>query len=235
MAQMDFSRRLFLCFASAVPLAAGDSWKNQDPSEWSVEQAEEVLTDSSWAKPIKAALNRGAREDEGRATGSPGGLRLPGGIGSIGMGGGDGGSPQGQRPEMNAVLLWASALPVRQARLVKGIAEESAGPSTAEDDSHYVLELHGVSRHFAQRGQERVNEEFHATTTLNRKNKSPLSPEEVEVHTNVLDLTVLFRFSKHDPIQLEDKEVEFQSSLGSLKIKRKFKLKSMVYQGHLAL
>lgn len=45
----------------------------------------------------------------------------------------------------------------------------------------------------------------------------------------------IFHFSKQHPIELEDKEVEFTMHRGKLEIKRKFKLKDMVYEGQLAL
>ena len=46
---------------------------------------------------------------------------------------------------------------------------------------------------------------------------------------------LVFYFPRTDAITLEDKEVEFRLEYGRLKIKRKFKLKKMVYNGELEL
>jgi hypothetical protein len=84
-------------------------------------------------------------------------------------------------------------------------------------------------------GEDRMKAELHATTALHRKDKHPLSAETIEVLPNEGEVNVVIRFPKHDPIQLQDKDVEFISSIGPVKIRQKFKLRKMVYQGALAL
>jgi len=46
---------------------------------------------------------------------------------------------------------------------------------------------------------------------------------------------LIFHFPKDHPIELEDKEVEFCMRRGPMEVKKKFKLKDMVYEGKLAL
>ncbi|MCL5743645.1 MAG: alpha/beta hydrolase, partial [Acidobacteria bacterium] len=72
-------------------------------------------------------------------------------------------------------------------------------------------------------------------TTLVRKGKAALVPQEVTVHRVQNGLSIVYQFPRTDPITLEDKEVEFISRVGPVEFKRKFKLKEMVYGGKLAL
>lgn len=46
---------------------------------------------------------------------------------------------------------------------------------------------------------------------------------------------LIFHFPKDHPIELEDKEVEFCMRRGPMEVKKKFKLKDMVYEGKLSL
>jgi hypothetical protein len=48
-------------------------------------------------------------------------------------------------------------------------------------------------------------------------------------------MTVYFLFPRSEAITLEDKEVEFETKLGPMEIKRKFKLQDMVFGGKLEL
>ena len=45
----------------------------------------------------------------------------------------------------------------------------------------------------------------------------------------------MFRFPKTDPISLDDKEVEFTTKIGTMTIRRKFKLSDMKVRGQLEL
>jgi len=47
--------------------------------------------------------------------------------------------------------------------------------------------------------------------------------------------TMMYSFSKEHAIELDDKEVEFTTKRGPMEIKKKFRLKDMVYHGKLAL
>ena len=48
-------------------------------------------------------------------------------------------------------------------------------------------------------------------------------------------LTVVFGFPRTDPITLDDKDVEFVTTLGTPEVKQKFKLKDLVVNGELEL
>jgi len=77
-------------------------------------------------------------------------------------------------------------------------------------------------------------ERLKEVTTLNRKSKEPIRPEVVQAAQQSQN-SFLFLFPKSDAITLEDKDVEFATRIGPLEVKRKFKLKDMVYQGQLSL
>jgi hypothetical protein len=69
-------------------------------------------------------------------------------------------------------------------------------------------------------------------TTITRKGHEDLHPASIEMQQPGV---FLFRFPRTDAINLDDKEVEFATKFGTIDIKRKFKLKEMVYNGELAL
>ena len=73
------------------------------------------------------------------------------------------------------------------------------------------------------------------STSLNRKGKEPLKPEDIKIANAEKTMTVYFLFPRTEAITLEDKEVEFATKLGPLEVKRKFKLQDMVFGGKLEL
>ena len=74
-----------------------------------------------------------------------------------------------------------------------------------------------------------------ASTSLIRKNERPLFPENIEVFLYNGSLSMLVYFSKEDPITLKHKDIEFVSTVVDIEIKKKFKLKDMVFEGELVL
>ena len=131
-------------------------------------------------------------------------------------------------------------MPIKQAMLLGRFGDEVAKAPEAKEtlgreETHYVVELFGVPARMARMGEDHIVEELRATTSLNRKGKRSISPENIEARQNGELLTLVFRFPRTDPITLADKQVEFVSSLGPLEFKRKFKVKAMVYSGQLAL
>ena len=97
--------------------------------------------------------------------------------------------------------------------------------------SHYAVSLIGFPARMAQRNPAGLR----SNAVLKRKNHDPIVAESVSVRPGDPPDGLVFYFPRTDPITLEDKEVEFQLEFGHLKIKRKFKLKKMVYNGNLEL
>ena len=140
---------------------------------------------------------------------------------------------------MNFIVRWDSALPIRQAALrahygpevdsVKGVQEALNAEVT-----HYAVSLIGFPARMVQQNPSRFAS-MASSAVLKRKNQDPIVAESVEVRPGDPPDGLVFYFPRTDPITLEDKEVEFQLEFGQLKIKRKFQLKKMVYDGKLEL
>ncbi len=72
-------------------------------------------------------------------------------------------------------------------------------------------------------------------TTLSWKGHEGLHPSKV-VMPSQTSRAFVFHFPKTHPIELDDKEVAFATvARGTTEIKKKFKLKDMVFNGKLAL
>ena len=72
-------------------------------------------------------------------------------------------------------------------------------------------------------------------TWLKRKGKEGVNPDRVETLQTAKGPVTFFLFSRSEAIEADDKEVTFESGMGPLGIKCKFVLKSMTYNGKLAL
>lgn len=244
-------RILILLGASLGPCiaaSAGEFWNDKQPSDWSEEETQRLLTKSPWAVEAVTEINfgsmRGQEEGGGRAPGGPGmggpgmgGPRGPGGPGGPGMGGPGMGGPGGEPPQIKAVVRWESAQPIRDAAKHQ-LPQEAAGA--------YVISVWGLPKMDAGRrapggesssGDDRMaqmHERLKQSTSLRRKGKDPVVPAQVQFSDT--DGTVAFYFPiGSDPISAEDKEVVFQTKLGPMELKAKFTPKKMNYRGKLAL
>lgn len=190
----------------------------------------------------------------GGAGGGPGGGM--GSAGSAGGAGSGGGVPGGGAAPQTLVLVrWQSALPVKQA-LVRGkFGSEAATAAEAKsvlanEEAYYVIaveklprmamgrpgaESKGAEGKGSEGGLERMRQMMARSTSLLRKGKVPIKPDDVKMAMAEKTMTVYFIFPRTEAITLEDKEVEFTTKMGPLEIKRKFKLQDMVFAGKLAL
>ena len=167
------------------------------------------------------------------------------------------GGPGGGAPAPPMVLIrWQSALPVKQALLKNRFGAEAATSAQAKEilaneEAYYVIAVEKLPRMGMGRRQavgaageggreggpdpERMKQMMAKATSLARKGKEPLKPEDVKMATAEKTMTVYFLFPRTEPITLEDKEVEFTTRMGPMEIKRKFKLQDMVFAGKLQL
>ncbi len=97
--------------------------------------------------------------------------------------------------------------------------------------THYAISLIGFPARMAQRNPSALA----SRAVLKRKNHDPIVAESIAIRPGDPPDGLVFYFPRTDQITLDDKEVEFQLELGRMKIKRKFKLKKMVYNGSLEL
>src|SRR5215469_15287137 len=106
-------------------IAADPVWKSKPASQWTEEDARQVLAKSPWAKATQAVITRRLTEDQLRESGQMG---QPSGIGNEGVDpkgsrpkvspniftgpGGDDRSPRSLPQSIALPLRWESALPV---------------------------------------------------------------------------------------------------------------------------
>ena len=176
------------------------------------------------------------------SVGSGGGFGPPSG----GPGGGGGPNLGGRRPAarhgpppINVTVRWASALPVKQAIIrarYRGDFEESEKDKQLLNmkDEQYVVLLSGLPSRMA-RGLQRNTDRIKQMTVLHRKKKDPIAAASVEVLPRDQFVEIFMFFPRDEAIALEDKDVELRTQVGPFKIKRKFKLKKMVFNDKLEL
>ena len=134
-------------------------------------------------------------------------------------------------------VRWQSAKP-----MLEGLGnKESAAKLAKLAEANYIILVGGMSLGI-RRGPDgsppdperiaQLKKKLADATVLKRKGHEPMHPASVEQAGASL---IFFVFPRTDPIDLDDKDVTFESSTGPLKLKAKFTLKDMMYQGQLAL
>lgn len=146
---------------------------------------------------------------------------------------------QGGAPRMDVFVRWESALPVKQARLREQFGDHLPHPGDAtytldHADKDYVISVAGLHGNDSL-SPGVMHDKLLSATELVVKGKDPIAPEDVKFDTGTNGYMIRFLFPRTTPIDLDDKEVVFQTAMGRLKIDRKFKLKDMVLNGKLAL
>jgi len=209
---------------SSLCLAAGP-WESGGFTGWSDQTLQELLADSPWAG--QASLSR-PRGNFGEAP---------------------------QIPE-KALVTWTTALPMRQALVRQAVGLNGALNKDAEaflslNPNLYIvaLQISGTptAASYAAAAQEVKKETF----LMRTDGRSPLEAQVVEGQAldkngNVISGPVsapveggstvfVFQFPKGLALTMVDREVEFVTKVGNLTIKKKFKMKDMVYKGELAL
>ncbi len=243
------TRRIVLAISPAAILGLRasafmpDSWNDKKPESWSEKDIRQILTRSPWAKEVTVDFGDGNGGPFGGAPGGPPGGGGPpgdgppgGGVGGPGgggpPGGGLGGSP-GSMPEFRIVVRWDSALPIR-------LASKTSPDGVAESYLIFISGLPMIGGRSRRSGEAAnpgtVTEALKDKTSLQRKGKDPIFPQRVETIQNSDQEGIRFSFARHpDSIALTDKDVTFVTTMGPLRIRAKFTLKDMMYQGRLEL
>ena len=226
-------RRILFIFTLVIiagaALAAAEFWESKPFLQWSDREVEKVLTDSPWTALVAIPLpNRGPVPSADAGGGGRGG----GGEGGGGRGGGEFG-PAAQRVRLT--ISWRSALPLREA-----IARQQAGTSGTiapdaqarleRDDDLYWVAIQGLPPQYTRPGPNNSLKGF-----LRRGGKPAIGATQGAAQMTRGGALLLVGFPRTDPITLEDNDVEFDVKLGPLEIKKKFKLKDMLFAGKLAL
>ena len=183
------------------------------------------------------------------------GMGGPGMGGPGGPGGSPGGGPGGGSKKQKTVLLWLSAVPVRQALARKTGREDIVGPGDVE--KFYLVAVQGLpvfrpgGPEEADRGRGRDGEEgpegramddpdgFRAEllrqTSLTPAEGYVMTPSRVEIKGEGPAALVVFYFPRVDPLTLDSQDVSFRSRLGFAVIQGKFELKEMQCKGKLEI
>jgi hypothetical protein len=176
---------------------------------------------------------------------------MGGGGGLTGESGG-GMGPGGGAPAIVFRVMWMSAMPIKIAQVrsrlgAEAETSEQAKKYLATPETHYVIAVAGgmpMRSMGGPSGGDRkqgpmtfppdVIAKIKESTILTWKGHEGLHPDQITAPKEG-QTAWIYSFPKTHPIELEDKEVEFFTKRGPMEIRKKFKLKEMVYKGELAL
>ena len=234
-------RFCWLIPCSAVLLTAAEPvWKDKPITDWTAEDAKQILTHSPWAKAVVAGVTRRQTEDERREGGNMG---QPTGVGY------DGVDQRRARPTAPGNLLpapypvpavgsqgipilvrWDSALPIRAAELKAHVPD----PPTLSDDG-YSIGVYGVPSSFAKGDPTSLGKPLKEFAFLRRDGKKDVRPSRVEVFELEDSVAVVYLFPLSAEIGKRDAIVEFNALIGRLRVAQPFNLEEMQFQGKLGL
>lgn len=222
-----------ILLAAATPSLAKDpSWKDKPLSQWTVEDAKQLLADSPWVKHVTphwlADLSPFQREEGGDLNEGVGK-----GTGFAGTG------LLGSRREAEAIkrahtktepapvmVRWESALPVRFAEKKAG---ETDVPDLKSDD--YAIAVYGIP--LPKRGNSA--RELKDIATLRRYKKKDMKPSRVEIlrHDDDDDdtTTIVYLFPRSVEITKKDGGMEFSAQIGRLWVSQYFYTGEMQFRG----
>jgi hypothetical protein len=234
----------WLLTSTAVVLVAADhSWKSKPISDWTEEDARQILTDSPWARTTRAVVGPLQTEDQRREGGNMG---LPHGIGFDGFAD-DRPRPNVPRSPLDVVkpesdvrpsqsfalqLRWESALPIRVAELKSRVI---GPPTSAAADDGYVLAVYGVPTARVKGDPRTLGEPLKSQAVLRREGKKDVRPSSVEVFQREDGMVIVYLFPLSAEISKKDQRIEFDARIGRLGIAQSFDVEEMQFQGRLEL
>lgn len=208
-------------------LAAADFW-TKPYAEWTDQEVQKMITDSPWAERMQ--VETGQRGNIGNAD--------------------DKGGPIQGNLTTPVVLLWQSALPVKQAMYGRPNATDAQKQILAREEVGRILRMTGIPG--SMRAAAEDKEKFTAATVIKIKGKPDLHPSDIQLSVAPAapggagkgggkggfgggNFDVFFVFPEDAPITADDKEFEFQTKVGAMTIRHKFKTKDMMYNGKLEM
>jgi hypothetical protein len=236
-------RAFLLLAAAAFVLAAVEpSWKTKPVPDWTVDDARRILTNSPWAKTVRANIVGLQTEDQRREGGNMGqehgigfdGLaddrpraRIPRSLVEIV-------APEKSAPPRSRFLTlqirWERALPIRVAEMKAGVVE----PPTIGDDG-YLVSVYGVPASRAKGDPASLGEPLKRLAALKREDKPDVRPTRVEVFERQDGLVVVYLFPLSAEITRNDHRVEFDAQIGRVGIAQSFNVDEMRFQGNLEM
>ena len=204
-----------------VLFAADPSWKAKPVSQWTEEDAKQILTDSPWVKYVTPA-NLPDKSPDQRRDGGDWDEGIGHGVGIAGTGilgsrrAAEAIKEAHQKPLPPGVAIrWESAIPVRAAE--KLLAEVDI-PALKTDD--YVIAVYGIQ---APRGRMHLANELRGIAYLRRVNKKDLKPSQVQIlpQDDGTDI-VVYLFPRSTEIGKKDGGIEFVAQIGHLFVSEYF-------------
>ncbi len=219
----------------AVMLLAGDApaWKRIPASQWTDDDARELLADSPWVKTVALQQVRDLSSAERRDSGD-----WDAGIGhGVGLAGtGVLGSTRAAEAIARAhdhsglgsvTVQWESALPVRAAETKLGLDTGAAGR-----DEFYAISVFDI----AAPTRWNAANELKGVAFLKLDKKKDLKPARVEIirHPDG-KATVIYLFRRSTEITRKDPALQFVAQVGRLFLAQTFFTEDMQFRGRLEL
>jgi hypothetical protein len=157
------------------------------------------------------------------------------------------------------IVYWQSALPIKQAMFGSSSATEAQKQVLAREEPAHILRVQGLPG--TVRAATQDMDKLKSASMIKIKGKPDLHPLEIQVSNPPPpqapgggdgkgggkgfgggkggggfgggNFDLFFAFPKDAPISVDDKEMEFVTKVGQMNIRKKFKLKDMVYNGKL--
>ncbi len=197
----------------------------------------------------------GAGGSGGGGSGQPGGGAGGSGGGGSGGGGGYGGGAGGFAPSFSLTVRWFSALPIKHALAAHRYGSEAKeAEELTPEKTHYTIGLSGAvwpliraaSQSQGESNQGDLAELLKSESFLKISGRSPIQAVDIErrdapelerddARGKMESAELLLMFPRSQAITLDNKQVEFVTTIGRQQVKKKFKLKDMVYNGKLEL
>jgi hypothetical protein len=234
-----------LLFLFTLCMWAADFWTTKPFTEWNEKEVSKILTDSPWTEKLSLSSGAGptVSSGDGRTGGGGGGRGSRGGgpqgdstTADPGIDGGGGGGFGGSSSSVTVTMLWQTALPVKQALAKRQYGAEAGTSPEAKAklervDQVYVLTLIGMPGYTLAAAQGDKKAALLESTFLSVIGKPPLKAVDVQVSGGRGTGNVSFLFPKTTTFTIDDKEMEFSSRFDKTMVKKKFKLKDMVFNG----
>jgi len=215
--------------ALAVLPGADPAWMTKPVSQWSQQDAKQVLANSPWVKfviPVPMpAINEGQHRDGGTMGGNSKGVGLRALLPTNLLGVGTLSKPEGSQPPV--AIRWESSLPIRT-------AETKAGEKWPElAGEYYVISISGISAKLNRKGLE---SELRKTTFLQFDKKKRIKPAQVQVMELDHGLArIVYLFPRSLRVIPGPSEIEFMAQIESLYVAHFFSPREMYFQGKLEL
>jgi len=234
-----------LCFTATMAylIAADPVWKTKPASEWTEDDARQVLAKSPWSRPVRATITRRLTEEQLREGGQMGQPRTIGneGVDPKGSGpkvspnvltgpGGDDRSPRSLPQSITLQLRWESAFPVRVAELKSHEVE----PPTLQGDG-YIIAVYGIPGGDFKGTPEQLGDPLKSLAALKREGKKDVRPVRVEVFLRDNSAVVVYLFPLSAEISKRDGRIRFEAQIGRVVLAQDFDLGEMEFAGKLGL